>query len=150
MLQAGVGSARGNVSLTGGSVETKGGAFTATAPGSVSLERFTINSSNNSEIPASPITLTANSVSINTPGNNPGIHSNTSGNGDGALISINANSLALQPAYEYQTATRVAMATVAQSLSKLTRSHLATGNAITCSNSKQAILAVRGMAVQSP
>ncbi|MDF5715579.1 MAG: filamentous hemagglutinin N-terminal domain-containing protein [Rhizonema sp. NSF051] len=104
ILQAGVGSASGNVRLMSGSVETRGGAFTAMAPSSVSLERFGITSSNNSLIPAKPITITANYVLINTQ-INPSIHSNTSGNGDGALISINANSLALQPGGSINTNT---------------------------------------------
>ncbi|MDF5720193.1 MAG: filamentous hemagglutinin N-terminal domain-containing protein [Rhizonema sp. PD37] len=92
ILQAGVGSARGNVSLMNGSVETRGGAFTATAPSSVSLENFGITSSNNSAILAEPITITTPSVSIN----NAQINSNTSSNGSGALISIKADSLMLQ------------------------------------------------------
>ncbi|MDF5720192.1 MAG: filamentous hemagglutinin N-terminal domain-containing protein [Rhizonema sp. PD37] len=93
ILQAGVGSGSGNVSLMNGSVETTGGAFTVTAPGSVSLERFEITSSNNSAIPAQSITITAPGVSIR----DASINSNTIGDGSGALISIKANSLILQP-----------------------------------------------------
>ncbi|MDF5727990.1 MAG: filamentous hemagglutinin N-terminal domain-containing protein [Rhizonema sp. PD38] len=86
------GSTRGNVSLMMGSVETRRGAFTATASSSVALENFGLTSSNDSAIPAESITITAPSVSIGS----ASINSNTSGNGYGALISINANSLALQ------------------------------------------------------
>ncbi|MGI8503268.1 MAG: beta strand repeat-containing protein [Hassallia sp.] len=67
VLQAGVGSPRGNVRLTSGSVETNGGAFTATAPNSVLLENFGIPNSNNSGSPAEPITITANNIRLTNP-----------------------------------------------------------------------------------
>ncbi|MDF5728163.1 MAG: filamentous hemagglutinin N-terminal domain-containing protein [Rhizonema sp. PD38] len=65
VLQAGVGKSNGNVSLSHGSVETRGGAFTATAPSSVSLENFGIMNSN--ETFAAPITISANNIHLINP-----------------------------------------------------------------------------------
>ncbi|MDF5712612.1 MAG: filamentous hemagglutinin N-terminal domain-containing protein [Rhizonema sp. NSF051] len=66
VLQAGVGKSSGNVSLSRGSVETRGGAFTATAPSSVSLENFGIMNSNET-FAAAPITITANNIHFTNP-----------------------------------------------------------------------------------
>ncbi|MBD2772789.1 filamentous hemagglutinin N-terminal domain-containing protein [Iningainema tapete] len=100
-LQAGKeGSGTGKMSFSDGSVETGGGAFTATAGGSVSLEGFGISSNNNSAITA-PINITADSVSIRS----GSINSKTSNNGDAGLISINANSLNLLPGAGINTET---------------------------------------------
>ncbi len=65
VLQAGVGKSSGNVSLSRGSVETRGGAFMATAPSSVSLENFGIMNSN--ETFAAPITITAKNIHLTNP-----------------------------------------------------------------------------------
>ncbi|MDF5719642.1 MAG: filamentous hemagglutinin N-terminal domain-containing protein [Rhizonema sp. PD37] len=65
VLQAGVGKSSGNVSLSHGSVETRGGAFTATAPSSISLENFGIINSN--ETFAAPITISAKNIHLINP-----------------------------------------------------------------------------------
>ncbi|MBD2774477.1 filamentous hemagglutinin N-terminal domain-containing protein [Iningainema tapete] len=93
VLQAGNdGAGKGNVRLTNGGFETKGGGFIATAAGSISLENVGIDSNNTSTIAAEPITITGGSVSIR----NSGINSKTSGDSNAGLVSINANSLNLQ------------------------------------------------------
>ncbi|MBD2771033.1 filamentous hemagglutinin N-terminal domain-containing protein [Iningainema tapete] len=91
VLQA-VGSVPGNLNLSSGAFETRGGGFTAIAAGSILIERLAINSNNALADTANPITITAPSVSITS----AGINSNTTGDGNAGLISINTNSLNLQ------------------------------------------------------
>ncbi|WP_460204055.1 two-partner secretion domain-containing protein [Scytonema sp. NUACC21] len=74
----------GNVSLSGGSIETGGGAFTATAGGSVSIENLAISSNNTSAIAPEPITMSASDISLK----NLSITSNQ----DRLNVSLRANS----------------------------------------------------------
>jgi filamentous hemagglutinin family protein len=94
------GSGRGNVSLSNGQIQTRGGAFTATAAGSVSLEKVEIRSENTRAIAAEPITIVADALNLQGEiNNNPRsrINSNTTDkNGNAAPIIINVNSLSVR------------------------------------------------------
>jgi len=96
------GSGRGNVSLSDGQIQTSGGTFTATAAGSVSLEKAEIRSENTRAIAAEPITIMADALNLQGEiNNNPRsrINSNTTDeNGNAAPIIINVNSLSVRNA----------------------------------------------------
>ncbi len=99
LLAGNDGFGKGDLKIGSGEVETKGGAFTAQAPGSVSLENFTISSTNTIAAAADPITITAGSVSSKI----SGINSNTSGFGNAGLVTIKANSLTLEGGINSET-----------------------------------------------
>jgi filamentous hemagglutinin family protein len=94
------GSGRGNVSLSNGQIQTRGGAFTATAAGSVSLEKAEIRSENTRLLAAEPITIVADALNLQGEiNNNPPsrINGNTTDeNGNAAPIIINVNSLSVR------------------------------------------------------
>ena len=96
------GSGRGNVSLSDGRIQTRGGTFTATAAGSVSLEKAEIRSENTRLLAAEPITIVADALNLQGEiNNNPRsrINSNTTdNNGNAAPIIINVNSLSVRNA----------------------------------------------------
>ncbi|MEB3182353.1 MAG: filamentous hemagglutinin N-terminal domain-containing protein [Nostocaceae cyanobacterium] len=89
-------SGTGNITVRNAGIQTRGGSFTATAAGSISLESAGIKNDNprNSNLPAAPMTMTAPRITLKE----AGFNSNTSGTGDGATITIETNSLQVEKA----------------------------------------------------
>ncbi|MFH7029836.1 MAG: filamentous hemagglutinin N-terminal domain-containing protein [Heteroscytonema crispum UTEX LB 1556] len=84
-------SAKGNIDISSGNIQTAGGEFTATAAGRISLNGAGINSDNNSPNNAAPINLTASAIALES----AGINTNAFANGNAAAININGKTLTL-------------------------------------------------------
>ncbi len=84
-------SGQGNIRISSGGIQTRGGQFTATAPGLFSLNGAGINSTNASNQAAAPINITAANLTLE----GAGITSTTVGAGKAGDVNITAQSIAL-------------------------------------------------------